>query len=588
MTHYTKRALVLLLTLAMFSPSVLAETPSDKESIEDYSLDKLYTEISACYKSADFERAAKLYKRALVLIEKSGNKKALEEAQANYKKLVDRLAANKGTAQSTTTTASTASAATGTARPNPFSGFDIEKAKKKDSKSPSFQKSDWRKRLDQRSTEWKAYELDEQAHSYIKTGESAKALASMNEAVKAYADSSDIWYNKGLVEIHCGKYDDAIASFRKSLALKPDSSFKCQLRIAEANVESGNNGKAAEQLWKLRPEARNDYSTEREIDGLLVQACDDKAISNNSILANATERNLMLGIKNSSSSTKKSTLQDLCKQLQIRGRSASNETFMAYYLMKAELYEDALAAYKRADDYDASSKKGLLGIISMSSQLGKLEEVQAAKATYVERFPGDEKSKTYKEELSYYKDDFERTRAREKQPTSNHGDIRHFAQSEMPLKVYMPDVATTTSAWSDPADTSLDYDGILQRVMDEWTQASDNHVRFEKTQSADSANISIEWVGDKDKMDHSFAAGTTGYASNSSGKRRHNLKILAPKKGESSNAQSLYEVSLHEFGHALGLSHSSNSADIMYYSGAQGQSTLSENDRKRISELYNK
>lgn len=117
--------------------------------------------------------------------------------------------------------------------------------------------------------------------------------------------------------------------------------------------------------------------------------------------------------------------------------------------------------------------------------------------------------------------------------------------------------------------------------------ASEGHVRFDNAQSPETANISIEWVEDKEKMDHSFAAGTTGIATNSQGQRRHNLKLLAPTKSHPMSSQDLYEVILHEFGHALGLSHSSSPSDIMYYSSTHsGPSTLSENDKKRINELY--
>ncbi|MBX9567646.1 MAG: matrixin family metalloprotease [Candidatus Obscuribacterales bacterium] len=578
----------LLLGIYLFAPgTAIAAAPPAKEAIESYSLDKLYEEISKCYQTGDLERAAVLYKRALVLIEKTGNKKALEEAKANYQKLVDKLAAKSGT-QTPAKTASAASAQPTRRQPD-FSGFDIGKSKPAERTSSEFQKSDssWRKRLDERSNQFKGYELDEQAREYSTHGDNTKALATIKEAIKLWPDSGSVWFNKGLIESQLSKWEDAVASFQKAQSLDNEIAFKCQKRIAQATAEMGSSAKASELLWKLKRDSRSDYSNEKEIDGLLVQIGDEKAISNNTILANASERNLMIAIKNASGASRASTLLTLCKQLQNRGQSANNEQYMGYYLAKASQYEDALAAYKRADDYDPSDKDGLIGIMSMAGQLGKLEEVQAARVAYVDRFPSDEKSKSYREAIAYYKDDFEKTRAREKQASNTVADRPHFAKSEMPLKVFVPDIGSATSNWAEPADPSLDYDGIVQRVMNEWTSACEGHVTFEKVQSADRANISIEWVEGKDKMEHSFAAGTTGYATNASGQRRHNLKLLAPTKNSNTDAEHLYGVTLHEFGHSLGLSHSSSPNDVMYYSGSRsGQNALSENDRKRINELY--
>jgi predicted Zn-dependent protease len=49
--------------------------------------------------------------------------------------------------------------------------------------------------------------------------------------------------------------------------------------------------------------------------------------------------------------------------------------------------------------------------------------------------------------------------------------------------------------------------------------------------------------------------------------------------------QRLATTILHELGHALGLEHSENKQDVMYFRGWR-HSVLSENDIHRIRELY--
>ena len=51
------------------------------------------------------------------------------------------------------------------------------------------------------------------------------------------------------------------------------------------------------------------------------------------------------------------------------------------------------------------------------------------------------------------------------------------------------------------------------------------------------------------------------------------------------NDAELYEISLHEVGHALGLGHSDNPADIMYPT-THGQTFLSENDLNNLKQIY--
>ena len=57
------------------------------------------------------------------------------------------------------------------------------------------------------------------------------------------------------------------------------------------------------------------------------------------------------------------------------------------------------------------------------------------------------------------------------------------------------------------------------------------------------------------------------------------------------DSNEFFEICLHEMGHALGLQHSSNPADVMYFSGQtrtdkKATTQLSARDVERIRQLY--
>lgn len=466
-----------------------------------------------------------------------------------------------------------------------------------------FTKSKSLDKLDSSSNEYKAIKLSDEAESFSDKSDYKKAFELMEQSVKLDPSSAEAWYNKGLIAQRIDKWKESLSDFEKAQQLRPDLSNKCSIEIARASAELGDKDKAATSLWTLRSKIRNDQALERKIGGLLVEIGDERAISNSTILASATERELQGGIQQLSKEGKTTELIELCGQLSKRGQNARNESYTAYYLLKANKFAEALAAYKRADELNPSDGAALRGIMACATQLGLLEEVQSAQKEYVKRFPSDERSKKYQDQITYYEKDFNKTRDREKASegasnpagsrvssasVSATGDVPHFAKSNMPLKVYIPDFEASTESWQAAPDKSVDYMGTIHKSLDDWADASGRKVTFTTVNSPDDANISVEWLDDSTKMEHSFAAGTTGIATNSRGQRRHHLKLLVPTKASSSNAGEFYETSVHEFGHALGLSHSSDPSDIMYFSEVISSETrhLSDNDRKRINELY--
>jgi hypothetical protein len=113
-------------------------------------------------------------------------------------------------------------------------------------------------------------------------------------------------------------------------------------------------------------------------------------------------------------------------------------------------------------------------------------------------------------------------------------------------------------------------------ALEDWSRASQARLRFRRVDTEESALIRVRWV----------PAGQGQYGETRSivvdGRRgaevfiRPNTEALGPGIAASARADSLfrdtlvYLTCLHEFGHAIGLSHTATYEDIMFYFGYGG------------------
>jgi len=156
----------------------------------------------------------------------------------------------------------------------------------------------------------------------------------------------------------------------------------------------------------------------------------------------------------------------------------------------------------------------------------------------------------------------------------------------------VPDIWRAKTVWSAtaaPAKKGTDYAGLVERAFKEWSDASGGGVTFTFVANNSQANVECEWTTDQSKLSHSFAAGETHTGVNSIGKRKATAFIVVRPNDPDYDEKDFYSTTLHEVGHAIGLSHSATPADVMYFSSAaanQTRSGLSEGDRRRVRQLY--
>lgn len=144
----------------------------------------------------------------------------------------------------------------------------------------------------------------------------------------------------------------------------------------------------------------------------------------------------------------------------------------------------------------------------------------------------------------------------------------YFAKKKIPLKVYLPD------------DKKIGFAGDLRAMMvkaiDEWRNFPDSPIKIQYVDRAADADIFVERVTTYDDIPVGSAGRSSAvYVKEKGEDTRQLVKVhirvycesydgVNPPLSDYSKTH-LYTLFIHEFGHAIGLPHSPNGLDVMYW-----------------------
>lgn len=415
----------------------------------------------------------------------------------------------------------------------------------------------------------RASQLTNQAVNLKGAANAQRSAELLWQAAALDPNDAIIQYDLGLSFSELKRYQEAWKCFQKAVVLDP-SMADAWIQLSQAYADCGDMKRAIAMVDDIKKRFARDAAA----------------------LARAEELRKSLTLK-TASTTKAGVNSQSLEIYRTEAMAAPSDKqkrdSYAWALTKAKDYKNGLIQYKSLVAEAPGNAEYLKSLMWCQTLAGDLEGLQASRQMYVERFPKAADVSTIKDEIKYYSTDFKSIRAQEAgKANESERDYRAYSQERMPIKVCVPDIWRSKIVWTAggarPKD-GPDYAKLVEQAFNSWAEASGGALKFRFVSIPTDSDLSCEWTDDKSKLVHSFASGVTVGGRNSSGERTSKIFLLIKLGDKSFDKDEFYTTALHEIGHSLGLGHSSNTNDVMYFASSNA-TDLSANDRNRMRLLY--
>ncbi|MFN8655063.1 MAG: matrixin family metalloprotease [Candidatus Obscuribacterales bacterium] len=371
-----------------------------------------------------------------------------------------------------------------------------------------------------------------------------------------------VQYNLGIAFSGLKRYREAWQAFAMARQLQPGEASNW-IALAHAYGECGDKKNCIAMLHDTQRRFRLSPEEQQNVAGLLAEYGDGRD----------------------------GAVQGLANLVNSQPQNAEMHNTLAISYLKANRFKEAMSELQTCIKL-APNNPGLYhNLMYCQDKLGDLEGLQATRKQFLQKFPSSKDAGTVAEEITYYDKDFARTRKQEAAAAQS-TKPGPFADMKSPVKVYVHDRLSGRTTWSAQqtktaaAAPKINYSLMVERALDQWTNATGRKITFLISDNPQTANIECQWTPDRSKLHYAFAAGVTSYSYNSLKEPKATIFLLT----ECEDDNDFLETSLHEIGHAIGLSHSSSPQDVMYSSGqvrTKGAApALSANDITRVRRLY--
>ena len=273
--------------------------------------------------------------------------------------------------------------------------------------------------------------------------------------------------------------------------------------------------------------------------------------------------------------------------------SAAVHSSLAFVLRQSGNPEQAIVEGKKSLQFNADQKNVIYTIAICYQDIGQFGEAINWLQKYLKVETDPEPRRTAQELIN----DLTYDKSKQNEAANSLADyldhmvgceeLLRWPTKKLPIKIYL-------GKGDGVRGFQPNYKSYVTRAMDTWCNASGNKLAYKIVSDVDAADIEIRWLsrqiliqeGGKKRIKQGLS-----HKDASEGEISHvrvDLDCMSAFEPEKPlQGSEVASICMHELGHALGLEHSTNFADIMYFGASAKQKGLpTSRDRNTIARLY--